>query len=89
MTGVQTCALPICRIVEENVRVKLSERAAKYIVKEGFSDEYGARPLRRLVQDSVENLLAEYLLTHRLGKKKIKMVNVDVVGGKMKIIDKS
>lgn len=77
------------RIVEENVRVKLSERAAKYIVKEGFSDEYGARPLRRLVQDSVENLLAEYLLTHRLGKKKIKMVNVDVIGGKMKIIDKS
>ena len=76
------------RLVEENIEAKLSEKALESIVKEGFSDEYGARPLRRLVQDSVENLLAEYLLTHRVGKKKIKTVRVDLVNGKMKIIDK-
>ena len=76
------------RLAEENIEVKLSEKALESIVKEGFSDEYGARPLRRLVQDSVENLLAEYLLTNRVGKKKIKTVRVDQVNGKMKIIDK-
>ena len=76
------------RLTEENIEVKLGEKALEYIVKEGFSDEYGARPLRRLVQDSVENLLAEYLLIHKIGKKKIKTVHLDMVNGRMKIIDK-
>ncbi len=76
------------RLVEENVEVELSKKALEYVVKEGFSDEYGARPLRRLVQDSVENILAEYLLTHKMNKKKIKTVHIDVVNGRMKIIDK-
>ena len=31
-------------------------------MKAGFSEEYGARPLRRSLQDNVENLLADYIL---------------------------
>lgn len=50
------------RLVEKNVKVLLSPSLVKHIVAEGFSEEYGARPLRRELQDLVEGALANYLL---------------------------
>ena len=50
------------RLKEERVVVALEDGAVNYIVKAGFSEEYGARPLRRSLQDNVENLLADYIL---------------------------
>lgn len=52
------------RLLEEKITVTLDDKAVNHIVKSAFSEEYGARPLRRFIQDSVENLLADYLLTH-------------------------
>jgi ATP-dependent Clp protease ATP-binding subunit ClpC len=50
------------RLLDQSIRVKLDSKLITHIVKEGFSEEYGARPLRRLIQDTVENVLADYLL---------------------------
>jgi len=76
------------RLVEENIIVKVTEKVGTYLVKEGFSDEYGARPLRRLVQDSVENVLADYILSHKIVKKKMNEVTIDMINGKMDILTK-
>jgi len=76
------------RLAEENVIVKVTEKVETYLVKEGFSDEYGARPLRRLVQDSVENVLADYILSHKITKKKMNEVTIDMINGKMNILTK-
>jgi len=50
------------RLEDQGIRVKLGPKLITHIVNEGFSEEYGARPLRRVIQDTVENVLAEYLL---------------------------
>ena len=50
------------RLQEENVKVSLDSKAITYIVKNSFSEEYGARPLRRFLQDEVENVLADWML---------------------------
>ncbi len=50
------------RLKEENIKVKLDTKVVTYVVKEAFSEEYGARPLRRYLQDTVENVLADYIL---------------------------
>jgi ATP-dependent Clp protease ATP-binding subunit ClpC len=50
------------RLKEERVKVVLDREAVTYVVKESFSEEYGARPLRRFLQDKVENLLANFML---------------------------
>ncbi len=34
------------------------------MAKEGFNEEYGARPLRRVLQRYVEGALADYILDH-------------------------
>lgn len=66
------------RLTEENMKVKLDSKAIGYIVKEAFSEEYGARPLRRFVQDKVENLLADYILEHGDGTKAEKEVRLRI-----------
>ena len=50
------------RLREEKVKVKLDTKVVTYVIREGFSEEYGARPLRRYLQDKVENVLADYML---------------------------
>lgn len=69
------------RLVEERVNVVIDESAIKKIVKDGFSEEYGARPLRRLIQDRVETIVAEYILKrgHRNIKDKIEDISVHFV----------
>ncbi|KKQ11747.1 MAG: ATPase AAA-2 domain protein [candidate division WS6 bacterium GW2011_GWC2_36_7] len=74
------------RLVEENIVVEITDKVGTYLVKEGFSDEYGARPLRRRVQDSVENVLADYILSHKVAKKKMNEVTIDMINGKMDIL---
>ena len=40
----------------------VDEEAVKLVAKEGFDPVYGARPLRRAIQNSVEDAVAEKLL---------------------------
>jgi ATP-dependent Clp protease ATP-binding subunit ClpC len=45
-----------------SVRVILSPEAEEYFIKNGYSKEFGARPLRRLVQDKIESAIADFLI---------------------------
>jgi len=44
------------------IKINISEEARKYCVDKGWSDKYGARPLRRVIQDLIETKLADKLL---------------------------
>ncbi len=50
------------RLEEHSITVSLSKPLLSYLVKEGFSEEYGARPLRRVMQDRIESKIADYIL---------------------------
>jgi ATP-dependent Clp protease ATP-binding subunit ClpC len=52
----------IQRLKEKNIELVLTDEAKDCIVKKGIDDEYGARPLRRAVQQLVEDPLSEQLL---------------------------
>ena len=67
------------RLVEEKVKVVLDSKAITYMIENSFSEEYGARPLRRFLQDKVENLLAEYMLKESVKFEKGKGVVVKMV----------
>lgn len=68
------------RLEDQGYMIILDSKVISRIVKEGFSDEYGARPLRREIQNSVENILAEYILKNgeNTDLKKIKKVLLTV-----------
>ena len=74
------------RLKDQNINVKLDRKLITYIVNEGFSEEYGARPLRRVIQDNVEDSLAEYLLENRIDEKEIKNLTLDIKDGKVFVV---
>lgn len=47
---------------EQNIGLDLSQKAFDQLAKEGYDPVYGARPLRRLIQRSIENPIAIYLI---------------------------
>jgi len=53
------------RLAEKGVRLDLDQPSIEFLIKQGYSDDYGARPLRRAIERFIEDPLAEHLL--RLG----------------------
>jgi ATP-dependent Clp protease ATP-binding subunit ClpC len=52
------------RLKDKRIAVDLNPAAKEFIVERGFSEEYGARPLRRTIQEYVETPVASYLLKY-------------------------
>ncbi|WP_404899775.1 ATP-dependent Clp protease ATP-binding subunit [Ligilactobacillus salivarius] len=50
------------RIKEQNINLKITPAAIDIVAEAGFDAEYGARPIRRVLQDKIEDLLSEELL---------------------------
>ena len=56
------------RLKEKNLSLKMTELALKFIVEKGSNIEYGARPLKRYIQQEVEDQIAEKILLGQLEK---------------------
>ena len=52
-------------LADQDIKLQISETALEKLTREGFDPEMGARPLRRVIQEKVENPLSEALLSHR------------------------
>jgi ATP-dependent Clp protease ATP-binding subunit ClpC len=51
------------RIYEQmKLSIELDDSARNHLIKKGYDTKYGARPLRRTIQNEVENVLAEKIL---------------------------
>jgi len=70
------------QLLEKEVEIKVDNNAVKFIAQEGFSEEYGARNIRRKIQELIENPLADLMLE----KKDISEVSIRNVGKKIKLI---
>ncbi len=54
------------RLKEKNLSLKITEDALEYIVEKGSNSEYGARPLKRFIQQEIEDQIAEKILLGQL-----------------------
>lgn len=55
------------RLAERNLLLEVSAAARERLAREGYSPEYGARPLRRVIQTRVEDAISEALLAGDFG----------------------
>lgn len=53
-------------LTEQNIPLEVSKEAVEYLVENGYSEEYGARPLRRLVQKEIENTISSKIISGEL-----------------------
>lgn len=54
------------RLIDREVSIRLTKEAEEWIVEEAFDPVYGARPLRRYLQKTVETLAAKLLLSGKV-----------------------
>jgi ATP-dependent Clp protease ATP-binding subunit ClpA len=51
------------RLVEKEIAMNISEGVMEYLAKEGYNPQYGARPLKRLIQNKILNPIASLMIT--------------------------
>lgn len=56
------------RAINLGINVHFSENLIKYLAKKGYSNEYGARPLRRLITECVENPLTDKIINQEVNQ---------------------
>ena len=54
------------RLSDMKYTVTYNDEVVKYLAKIGFDEVYGARPLKRAIQDKIEDLLSEEVLTGKM-----------------------
>ena len=62
------------RLAKLEIRLEVGDSALEQLAKAGFDPVYGARPLKRAIQQSIENPLAKAILEGRFAAKDIARV---------------
>jgi ATP-dependent Clp protease ATP-binding subunit ClpC len=64
------------RLLEKQIKIKLARSVYTFLAKEGYNPRYGARPLKRVIQDRILNPLAQLIIAKGLGNGSTVTVNV-------------
>ena len=65
------------RLADRGVTLRLHDAAADWLARRGYDPQFGARPLQRVIQNVVQNPLAEALLEGRFGDGDLVEVRLD------------
>ena len=71
------------RLIDINVKNNLTDNAKNYFIDNGYDEYYGARPLKRLVNNKLETLIAKKLINNEIKPNTI--VNVDYINNELKV----
>jgi ATP-dependent Clp protease ATP-binding subunit ClpC len=67
-------------LTAKDITVYFDEKIIGKIVAEGFDKDFGARPLRRFIQDKIEDLIAQQILKDEIKRGDKLQVSVDASG---------
>ncbi len=68
------------RLIEHAITLEITEEARTWIATKGYDPEYGARPLRRLIQNEVEDALSDGILSGKFQLASMIRLTVDDKG---------
>ncbi len=71
------------QLMDRNVTIELTPKAAQWLADKGYDDKMGARPLGRVIQEHIKKPLAEELLFGKLAKGGV--VKVKVKNGELEL----
>ena len=64
-------------LLEKGISLEVTDPAREWLAEEGYDPTFGARPLRRLIQDTVEDKLSDALLARDIGPADTAIVDID------------
>lgn len=59
------------QMLDKGVTLKVTPAAVSELAQAGFDPEFGARPLKRVIQEKVNNALAQYLISGKIGRRDV------------------
>jgi ATP-dependent Clp protease ATP-binding subunit ClpC len=71
------------RLAEEELTIRLTDAASAFLTKQGYDEQYGARPLKRAIQRYIEDPLSEKILLGEFQKGDEIEVDVHADGTKL------
>jgi ATP-dependent Clp protease ATP-binding subunit ClpB len=71
------------RLLERQIRLKMTDKAKEWLAKEGFDPAYGARPLKRVIQREVQDRLALMILEGKFKEGDTVTADVDPKKGEL------
>lgn len=69
------------RLIDKEVHLSVTNRLIKHLIDRGVDDKYGARPLRRLIQDTLEVKLSDQIISGSI--KSGDFITADYIGGEL------
>jgi ATP-dependent Clp protease ATP-binding subunit ClpB len=64
------------QLSEQNINLQFTDYALDYLVQRGFDPQYGARPLKRVIQKDIINLLSKKIIGGEIDKAKPVLIDV-------------
>ncbi|MEK7669493.1 MAG: AAA family ATPase [Patescibacteria group bacterium] len=64
------------RLVIKEISLELSDKAYEYLAKEGYNPQYGARPLKRVIQNKILNPIASLIISKSILKGGVVYISV-------------
>ncbi|MCI0710493.1 MAG: ATP-dependent Clp protease ATP-binding subunit [Chloroflexi bacterium] len=71
------------RVTPHNLTLEVSQAAREYLGEKGYDPEFGARPLRRVITNLVEDRLSDGILSNEFGDTKTVVVDYDPEAGEL------
>jgi len=65
------------RLVEMKYKIKYDDSVVDYIAKVGFDPMYGARPMKRAIQDKIEDYISEEVLLGKIKEQTVYTLKVE------------
>ncbi len=65
------------RLEDKNIKIKTNAKVVNYLAEKGYDSHYGARPIRRIIQNKILNPLAQLIIKREVPENST--VSVDVV----------
>lgn len=68
------------RLAENGVTIEADEKVLEFLSQDGYDPQFGARPLKRLIQNRILNQLSKEILAGKVKKDSHILVNLDLAG---------
>jgi ATP-dependent Clp protease ATP-binding subunit ClpC len=65
------------RLDEHHIHIDMTDEVKDFLAKEGYSEAYGARPLRRVIQKKIEDVLAEEILSGKYSSNDVLLMTMN------------
>ena len=69
------------KLLQQGVKIFLTDKAKEYLARHSYQPEFGARPIKRLIQKEIINELAKEILEGKINKNS--KITIDFKGGEL------